>query len=109
MVGKLGVHPQQPENAALERELRCLYGTRAEIFAHWSRQAPPNHTGRMPSYHEVASRIPTGPGTDSPPARNGLPGQAGPTARVVARDRDHGGDGHVGRTPCRRQPGAVAL
>jgi hypothetical protein len=50
MAGKFGVHPQQPENAVLERELRCLYGTRAEIFVHWSRQAPPNHTGRMPSW-----------------------------------------------------------
>lgn len=33
MAGKLGVDPQQPENAALERELRCLYATRAETFA----------------------------------------------------------------------------
>ena len=48
MAGKLDLYSQQPENAALERELRYLYGTRAEIFAHWSRQAPPNHTGRMP-------------------------------------------------------------
>jgi uncharacterized protein len=63
MAGKLGVHPQQPENAALERELRCLYGTRAEIFVHWSRQAPPDHTGRMPQLEqEDASRFPTRPG-----------------------------------------------
>jgi hypothetical protein len=27
MAGKLDVDPQQPENAALERELRCLYAT----------------------------------------------------------------------------------
>ena len=55
MAGKLGVHPQQPENAALERELRCLYGTRAEIlvtgrgrrrritpgaYPSWSRRTP---------------------------------------------------------------------
>jgi hypothetical protein len=52
MAGKLGVHSQQPENAALERELRCLHRTRAEIFVHWSRQAPPNHTGRMPQLEQ---------------------------------------------------------
>ena len=28
------VHPQQPENAALECELRCLYATPAETFVH---------------------------------------------------------------------------
>jgi hypothetical protein len=59
MASRFGVHSQQPENAALERELRCLYGTRAEIFVHWSRQAPPKHTGRMPQLeHEdpAASR-----------------------------------------------------
>jgi hypothetical protein len=27
MAGKLGVDPQQPENAVLERELHYLYGT----------------------------------------------------------------------------------
>lgn len=34
MEGKLGVDPQQPENAALECELRCLYATPAETFVH---------------------------------------------------------------------------
>jgi len=36
MAGKLGVDPQQPENAALARELRCLYAIRAETFVHGS-------------------------------------------------------------------------
>jgi hypothetical protein len=78
MAGKLGVHPQQPENAALERELRCLYGTRAEIFVHWSRQAPPNHTGRMPQLEqEDASRFPTGPGpTACQPVKGSQAGRA---------------------------------
>jgi hypothetical protein len=78
MAGKFGVHPQQPENAALERELRCLYGIRAEIFVHWSRQAPPNHTGRMPQLEqEDASRFPTGPGpTACQPVRAPRPGRA---------------------------------
>ena len=34
MAGKLDVDPQQLENAALERELRCLYATEAETFVH---------------------------------------------------------------------------
>jgi hypothetical protein len=34
MAGKLGVDPQQPENAALEREPRCLYAAPAETFVH---------------------------------------------------------------------------
>jgi hypothetical protein len=33
MAGKLDVDPP-PENPALERELRCLYATRAETFIH---------------------------------------------------------------------------
>jgi hypothetical protein len=47
MAGKFGVHPQQPEDAALERELRCLYGTRAETFLHGWRQALRKHTERI--------------------------------------------------------------
>jgi len=78
MAGKFGVVPQQPEDAALERELRYLYGTRAEIFVHWSRQAPPDHTKRMPQLEqEDPSRFPDRTRTDSlRPARAPGPGRA---------------------------------
>ena len=44
MAGKLGVHPQQPENAALERELRCLYRTRTDSLP--ARRGIPGRAGQ---------------------------------------------------------------
>jgi hypothetical protein len=78
MAGKLGVDPQQLENAALERELRCLYATRAETFVHGSRQARVNHTKRIPQLEQqYASRSPIGPGpTACDPARSPSSGRA---------------------------------
>jgi hypothetical protein len=47
MAGRFGVVPQQLEDAALERELRCLYGTPCGDVFHGSGQAPPKHTERI--------------------------------------------------------------
>jgi hypothetical protein len=78
MAGRLGVVPQQPEDAALERELRHLYGTGAEIFVHGSRPAPPKHTGRILQLEqEDPGRFPAGPGpTACQPTRAPGPGRA---------------------------------
>jgi hypothetical protein len=78
MAGKFGVGPQQLEDAALERELRYLYGTRAETFVHGSRLALLKHTERILQLgQEDASRFPTGPGpTACEPARAPGPGRA---------------------------------
>jgi hypothetical protein len=81
-VGKFGVVPQQLEDAALERELCYLYGTRAETFFHRSWQALLMHTERILQLgQEDASRFPIGrdPTACDP---QGLPGQGGPAARA---------------------------
>jgi hypothetical protein len=89
MAGKLDVDPQQPENAALERELRCLYATRAETFVHGQRQARVNHIKRMPQLEQqYASRFPIGPG---------------PTACDPARSPR---SGRVNRSGCNPRPGS---
>ena len=78
MAGRFGVDPQQLEDAALERELRYLYGTRAETFFHGSRQALLNHTERMLQLEqEYASRFPDRTRTDSLGARKGSQARAG--------------------------------
>jgi hypothetical protein len=78
MAGKFGVDPQQPENAAPERKLRYLYGTRAEIFVHGSRQALLNHTERILQLEqEYASRFPDRTRTDGLRARKGFRARAG--------------------------------
>jgi hypothetical protein len=76
-VGKFGVVPQQLEDAALERELCYLYGTRAETFFHRSWQALLVHTERILQLgQEDASRFPIG--RDRQPAtRKGSRARAG--------------------------------
>jgi hypothetical protein len=78
MAGKFGVVPQQLEDAALERELRYLYGTRAATFFHGSRQALRKHTERILQLgRKYASRFPDRTRTDSlRPARAPGPGRA---------------------------------
>ena len=81
-MGKFGVVPQQLEDAALERELCYLYGTRAETFFHRSWQALLMHTERILQLgQEDASRFPIGPGPTACDPQ-GLPGQGGPAARA---------------------------
>ena len=94
MAGRFGVGPQQLEDAALERELRCLYGTPCGDVFHGSGQAPPKHTERILQLgQEYASRFPIGPGPTACEPQ-GLPGQGGPAARVITRDQYHRGDDH---------------
>ena len=78
MAGKLDVDSQQPENAALERELRCLYGTpcgdaRPRVAAGAAEahraHAPAGAGGRQP----LPDRTPT----DSLRARKGSWARAG--------------------------------
>jgi hypothetical protein len=78
MAGKCGVVPQQLEDAALERELRYLYATRAETFFHGSQLAPRKHTKRILQLgQEYASRFSDRTRTDSlRPARAPGPGRA---------------------------------
>jgi hypothetical protein len=110
MAGKCGVVPQQLEDAALERELRCLYGTPYRDVLPWvAAGAAEAHQAYPPARAGVRQPLPDRTRTDSLPARKGLPGRGGPAARAVTRDQDHRGDGHTDGTPCRRQPAGVAL
>ena len=68
----------------------ATYGTRAEPFLHGSRLALRTHTERILQLgQEYPSRLPDWIQTDSLPARKGLPGRGGPTARAVTRDQEH--------------------
>ena len=83
MAGKLGVHSQQPENAALERELRCLYGTRCgDLRPLVAAGAAESHRAHAPARAGGRQPLPDRTRTDSLPARKGLPGRGGPTARA---------------------------
>jgi hypothetical protein len=65
-------------------------GPRAEPFLHGSRLALRTHTERILQLgQEYPSRFPDWTRTDSLPARKGLPGRGGPTARAVTRDQAH--------------------
>jgi hypothetical protein len=78
MAGKLGVDPQQPENAALERELRYLYATRAGDVRPRVAAGAAEHTERMLQLEqEDASRFPIRTPTDSLRAGKGSQARAG--------------------------------
>jgi hypothetical protein len=65
-------------------------GPRAEPFLHGSRLALRTHTERILQLgQEYPSRFPDWTRTDSLPARKGLPGRGGTTARAVTRDQAH--------------------
>jgi hypothetical protein len=83
MAGKFGVHSQQPENAALERELRCLYGTRAEISSTGRGRRRRITPGACPSWsRRTPSRFPTGPGpTACQPVKGSQAGAGQPLGR----------------------------
>ncbi len=83
MAGKFGLDPRQLDDAALERELRSLYATRAETFFHGSRQALLNHTERMLQLErEYANRFPERTKADTLRTRKGSRTEAGqPTGR----------------------------
>ena len=78
MAGKFGIDPQQLDDAALERELRYLYSTRAETFFHGSRQALLNHTDRMLQLEQAyANRFPERTKADDLRTRKGSRARAG--------------------------------
>ena len=91
MAGKLGVHSQQPENAALERELRCLYGTRCgDLRPLVAAGAAGSHRAHAPA--GAGGRQPLPDRTRGPtacrPVKGSRAGAGQPLGRVT-RDQEH--------------------